>query len=66
MGALVSAPSLPGSQADVTAPVGQQHLTHPLHIPGLPALGLWQPIITHSAWLYGLQEMGDQAVIGVP
>lgn len=40
MGALVSAPSLLGSQAGMTAPVSQQHPTRPLHIRSLPALGL--------------------------
>lgn len=64
MGALVSAPSLPGGQVGVTAPVGTPPI--PPTCPSLPALGLLQPIITRSAWLYGLLEMGDQAARGSP
>ena len=34
------------------------------HVPSLPALGLSQPIITHSPGFNGLPEMGDQASRG--
>ena len=64
MGVLVSAPSPPGGQVGVISPVGTPPI--PPHVPSLPALGLSQPIITRSAWLYGLLEMGDQAARGSP
>lgn len=65
MGALVSAPSLLGSRAGVTASAGR-HPPPPPSVPSLPALGLLQPIITRSTGFMGSRRWGTRRQEEVP